>query len=277
MTVAQAAKIARFRELHAGPGVFVMPNPWDLGSTRLMDAAGFAALATTSAGAAYAQGRADGAMTLDLMLENIAAICAATDLPVNADFEHGYALDHETLAHNVTRCVGTGVAGLSIEDSTSDPAHPLFDIDEMVARLEVARRAIDATGTGVVLTGRAEAFLVGHPDPMAEVLRRLPLLAAAGADCLYAPGIRTAEQIAAVIEVCAPKPVNVLVGGNIGFTVADLDALGVRRISLGSALARVSWGAVQAALEPLTGRGSFEALRGLASVPELNQIFGRRD
>ncbi len=275
MTLPHATKVARFRELHAGPNVFVMPNPWDVGSARLMEAAGFPALATTSAGAAYTHGRADGAMTVDLMLANIAAICAATDLPVNADFEHGYALDHDTLAVNVTRCVEAGVAGLSIEDSTGDPANPLFEIDEMVSRLQVARRAIDATGTGVVLTGRAEAFLTGHPDPMAEVLRRLPLLAEAGADCLYAPGIRTAEQIRAVIEVCAPTPVNVLVGGNIGLTVADLDALGVRRISLGSALARVSWAAVQAALRPLA-EGSFEALTGLASVPELNKVFAPR-
>jgi len=250
-----------------------MPNPWDAGTARYLQHLGFPALATTSAGVAFSRAVPDGAVPVDAMLDHVAGIVAATDLPVNADFESGYAHDPDGVAANVARCVGTGVAGLSIEDSTGDPGAPLYDIDLAVARIEAARAAIDASGAEVMLTGRAECFLVGHPDPLPESLRRLEAYAAAGADVLYAPGVRDRDAIAAVVRAVAPRPVNVLVSGPAGFTVDDLAGLGVRRISLGSALARAAWGAVDRAARALAERGDFTGLADVMPVADLNGFF----
>src|SRR4051812_35738356 len=236
-----AEKRATFRKLHAA-GCFVIPNPWDIGTTRYLQHLGFKALATTSAGFAFARGLPDAAVSRDDMLAHIAEIVAAADLPVNADFEGGYADAPEGVAESVRLCVETGVAGLSIEDSTGDKDKPLYDLDLAVARMKAARAAIDKAGGDVLLTGRSEGFLVGRPD-IDETVRRLKAYAAAGADCLYAPGLRTRELIDAVIKAVAPKPVNVIMSAPLGLTVADLAALGVRRISIGSALARTAWGA----------------------------------
>src|ERR671916_333915 len=208
-----------------------MPNPWDIGTTRYLGSLGFKALATTSSGFAFSRGLpdTDWAVPRDAMLAHIAEIVAATDLPVNADFESGYAHEPEAVAENVRLCVETGVAGLSIEDSTGDKEKPLYDLALGVERIRAARAAIDATGSGVLLTGRAECYLVGHADPLKESIRRLEAYARAGADVLYAPGPRTREEIRAIVEAVAPKPVNILMGMNTGLTVKDLAALGVRR------------------------------------------------
>src|SRR5438477_1498776 len=232
-----AEKRATFRKLHA-QGCFVIPNPWDVGSARYLQGLGFKALATTSAGFAFAQGLADGAVPRDVMLAHFREIAAATDVPLNADFEGGFADAPEGVAESVKLCVETGVSGLSIEDSTSDPAVPLYDFELALARV---RAAIDAAGGEVVFTARSEGFIRGRPD-LEETVRRLKAFAAAGADCLYAPGIRTREQIGAVVAAVAPKPFNLLIGAPIGLTVADVAALGVRRISIGGALARAAWG-----------------------------------
>ena len=251
-----------------------MPNPWDAGTTKYLASLGFPALATTSAGAAHSLGRADGRVSVDEMLDNISTIAKATDLPINADFEHGYSKDVAEMVHNIGRCIETGVAGLSIEDSTGDRAKPLFDLDVAVQRMVAARAAIDASGKPVVLTGRAECFLVGHSDPLPEAISRLRAYSEAGADCLYAPGIRTPEQIRAVVEAVAPKPVNVLVHTDFGLTVRDLEALGVRRISLGSAVARVAWTALATASELLAKQGSFAGFV-TENPPNLNTLFSQ--
>src|SRR4249919_900841 len=257
-----AEKRATFRQLHAA-GCFVIPNPWDIGTTRYLQHLDFKALATTSAGFAFARG---------LMRAHIAEIVAATDLPVNADFEGGYAHEPEGVAESVRLCVETGVAGLSIEDSTGDKAKPLYDLDLAVARMKAARAAIDRAGGDVLLTGRAECFLVGRPD-LDETVRRLQAYSAAGADCLYAPGIRTPELIAAVVKAAAPKPVNVLMPGALGLTVADLAALGVRRISVGGTLARVAWGAFIRAAKVIASDGRFDAFKEAAPHAEINGFF----
>jgi 2-methylisocitrate lyase-like PEP mutase family enzyme len=230
---------AAFRKLHES-GCFVMPNPWDPGSARYLRHLGFPALATTSAGFAFSRGLpdTDWAVPRDSMLAHIADIAAAVDLPVNADFESGYAHDPEALAENVRLCVETGVAGLSIEDSTGDRAHPLYDLPLAIERIQAARAAIDESGAEVLLTARAECYLVGHPDPFEESVRRLQAYAEAGADVLYAPGPQRPEEIGRMVAALRPKPVNILVSRNIGLQVADLAELGVRRISVGSALAR---------------------------------------
>jgi len=266
-----AEKRAAFRKLHAG-GCFVIPNPWDIGTTRYLQHLGFKALATTSAGFAFSRGLPDAAVSRDDMLAHIAEIVAATYLPVNADFEGGYAQAPEGVAESVRLCVETGVAGLSIEDSTGEKNEPLYDLDLAVARMKAARAAIDKAGGDVLLTGRAECFLVGRPD-LDETVWRLKAYSAAGADCLYAPGIRTPEQIAAVVKAAAPKPVNVLMPGALGITVADLEALGVRRISVGGTLARVAWGAFIRATKEIASDGRFDAFKEAAAHAEINGFF----
>ena len=261
-----------FRELHR-EGCFVIPNPWDAGSARLLAALGFRALATTSSGFAWSRGRRDNHVTLEDALGYFRAVVEAVDLPVNGDFEGGFAVEPADVAANVRAAVETGVAGLSIEDSTGDPARPLFDFALAVERVRAARRAIDESGSGVLLTGRSEGFIVGRPDP-AETMRRLTAYAEAGAECLYAPGIRTPADIAAVVQAVAPRPVNVLVGSPFT-TVADLAAAGVRRISVGGALARAAWGGFLRAAREIADRGTFEHLAGAVPFEEINGAFGR--
>lgn len=268
-----SARRAAFRTLHEG-GCFIIPNPWDIGSAKWLAGAGFEALASTSSGFAWSRGRPDAAMTCEAVLAHLRELCAATDLPVNADFEHGYATDRDALARNVRACVETGVAGLSIEDSTGDAGSPLFDLSEATARIAVARDAIDASAADVMLIGRAECFLVGHPDPLNESIKRLRAYADAGADCLYAPGLKTREEIVAVVQAVAPKPVNVLVGAPLGFTRDDLAEMGVRRISLGGALARAAWGGFLRATQQLR-EGRFDALAQAASGATLNGFFAK--
>jgi 2-methylisocitrate lyase-like PEP mutase family enzyme len=269
-----ADRRARFRALHES-GCFVIPNPWDIGTAHVLEALGFEALATTSAGYAFSRGLPDTptALALDSVLEHVAEIVGASDLPVNADFQSGYAPDPEGVAASVRRCVDTGVAGLSIEDATGDPARPLYDIAEAVERIGAARSAIDASGADVLLTARAECFVAGHPDPLSESVRRLQAYAAKGADVLYAPGVGDPDQILAIVEAVAPKPVNVLVNADIGLRVDDLAELGVRRVSVGSALSRAAWGAFLRAAKEIAVDGSFAAFQGAASFDELNRIF----
>ncbi len=266
-------KRARFHALHK-TGCFVIPNPWDCGSARALEAMGFEALATTSSGFAWSHARADGAMDRDAVLTHLREMVAATTLPINADFEAGYAVDAEGVYRNVAMAVDTGVAGLSIEDSTGNPASPLRAIDEAVTRLRAARRAIDDHGGDALLVGRAENFFVGRPD-LADVIARLKAYAGAGADCLYAPGLKTADDIRAVVNAVAPKPVNVLVGGTSAFTVAELAALGVRRISVGGGLARAAWGGFLQAARELAEHGRFDGFAGATSGAELNALFAR--
>ena len=247
-------RIAAFHRLHAS-GCFVMPNPWDAGSARALEQMGFKALATTSAGFAWTLGRSDNQVTLDGVLDHLRLIVAAVRVPVNADFEGGFAVDPEGVAANVKLAVSTGIAGLSIEDSTGDQAHPLHDFDLAVARVQAARRAIDESGTGVVLTGRSEGFVCGRPD-IDETIRRLCAYSAAGADCLYAPRIETVEQIAAIVAAVSPKPVNVLINAPF-LTVAEAAALGVRRISVGGTLARTAWAGFLQAAREIADAGTF--------------------
>lgn len=266
-----APRRAAFRKLHES-GCFMLPNPWDPGSAWALQQLGFKALATTSSGSAWSRAHADNAMDVDAVLAHCRAIVGATDLPVNADFEDGHARDLKELADNVRRCVDTGVAGLSIEDSTGDAARPLYELDEAVARMRAARAAIDASGQDVMLIGRAECFLVGHPDPLDASLKRLRAYAEAGADCLYAPGLRTSEQIEAVVRAVAPKPVNVLVGYAAPFTQADLAKLGVRRISVGGALAGAAWGGFLRAARGLA-EGRFDGFADNATHAEIDGFF----
>jgi 2-methylisocitrate lyase-like PEP mutase family enzyme len=268
---ATTGKYRAFRTLHAS-GCFVIPNPWDIGTTRYLQHMGFKALATTSAGFAFAQGIADGAVTRTMMLGHIAELVAASDLPFNADFEAGYANDAEGVAESVRLCVETGVAGLSIEDATGDAAKPLYDLDHAVARMRAARAAIDKTGCDVLLTGRAECFLVGLPD-LDEAIKRLRAYSDAGADCLYAPGIRTREQIEAVIKAVAPKPVNVLMSTASGLTVNDLASFGVRRISVGSTVMRVAFSAFVRSMTEISEQGTFDSFAGILPHAELNKFF----
>jgi len=267
---ALASRRQRFRELHES-GCFVIPNPWDIGTAVYLARLGFKALATTSAGFANAQGSPDGAVTREAVLKHIAEIVAATELPVNADFESGFARDPEGVAESVRLCVATGVAGLSIEDASGDPAHPLYDVKHATERIAVARAAIG--GSGVLLVGRAECFLVGHPDPLGESIRRLQAYAAAGADVLYAPGVRERDEIRAIVDAVRPKPVNVLMGWNTGLRVEDLAELGVRRISVGSSLARAAWTGFLRAAKLIAEEGSFAGFDGLVPYAELNAAF----
>src|SRR5262249_33028189 len=245
-----AARREAFRKLHEH-GCFVIPNPWDRGSARYLRHLGFQALATTSGGFAFSRGLPDGHWTVprDSVLAYIADIVAAVDLPVSADFESGYAHEPDGVAANVRLCVDTGVAGLSIEDATGDHAKPLYELPLAIERIKAARRAIDHSGTGVLLTARTECFLVGHSDPLKESLRRLQSFAEAGANVLFAPGVQRREDIAALVTSLAPRPINVLVSRNIGLTVGDLADLGVRRVSVGSSLARAAWTGVMRAAQ----------------------------
>lgn len=260
-----------FRQLHE-TGCFVIPNPWDVGSARWLQSLGFKALATTSSGFAWSQGHPDNGISRDMALEHLAEMVAATDVPINADFENGFASDTQGVAQHVALAVETGVAGLSIEDSTGNPAQPLFTLDDAVARMRAARQAIDRRGDDTLLVGRAECFLVGRPD-LNETTTRLRAYANAGADCLYAPGLRTAEQISAVVAAVAPKPVNLLVGWAAELTVADIAALGVRRISVGGALARAAWGGFQRAARTLAEQGRFDGFAQAAAGKELDAFF----
>jgi 2-methylisocitrate lyase-like PEP mutase family enzyme len=268
------ARRAAFRALHQS-GCFVIPNPWDAGSARYLRHLGFKALATTSSGFSFTKALpdTDWAVPRDMALAHIAEIVAATELPVNADFESGYAHEPEGVAESVRLCVATGVAGLSIEDSTGDKAKPLYDLELAVERIRAARAAIDASGAEVLLTGRAECYLVGHPEPLKESIRRLQAYAEAGADVLYAPGPRKRDDIKAVVEAVAPKPVNVLMGSNVGLKVPDLAALGVRRISVGSALSRAAWTGFIRAAKAMAEEGSFAGFDGSVSFAELNGFF----
>jgi methylisocitrate lyase len=259
-----------FRALHAS-GCFVIPNPWDIGSARLLENLGFSALATTSSGFAWSIGRADNHVSLDEALAHVQAVASNVNVPVNADFEGGFAIEPADVAENVFRATGTEIAGLSIEDSTGDPHDPLFDFTLAVERIKAARRAIDDSRTGVLLTARSEGFIVGRPD-LAETIKRLTAFAEAGADCLYAPGIRSREDIAAVVKAVAPKPVNVLVGAPFT-TVDELAALGVRRISVGGALARAAWSGFLEAAREIRERGTFSALGRAIPFNEINDSF----
>jgi 2-methylisocitrate lyase-like PEP mutase family enzyme len=266
-----SARRQAFRQLHQS-GCFVIPNPWDPGSAGYLQRLGFKALATTSSGAAWRHAKADGQLSLDETLVHLREIVAATELPVNADFEHGFAPDAAGVARNVRLAVDTGVAGLSIEDSTGDASEPLRDIASAVERMRAARAAIDETGGETLLIGRAENFIVGRPD-LHDAIRRLQAYAEAGADCLYAPGIETREQIAAVVAAVAPKPVNLLVGSASDLTLRDIEALGVRRVSVGGALARTAWGGFMRAAQTIAAEGKFDGFAGAAAGAELNAIF----
>ena len=248
-----------------------MPNPWDAGSARALVGLGFPAVATTSAGFAWSLGRRDNEISVEIALAHLRTMTAGVDVPVNADFEDGFAADPEDVAANVTTAATTGVAGLSIEDSTGNAAEPLYELTHAVERIAAARRAIDDSGTGVLLTGRSEGFIAGRPD-LGETIRRLVAYAEAGADCLYAPGVRAASDIAAIVGAVAPKPVNVLVGGDY-LTVAQLTDLGVRRISVGGALARAAWTGFLIAAKEIALQGTFAGLGRGISVPEMNGLF----
>jgi 2-methylisocitrate lyase-like PEP mutase family enzyme len=266
-----AARRAACRKLHE-TGCFLIPNPWDAGSAHALERLGFRALATTSSGYAWSQARADHAPDVERVLAHCHEIVEATGLPVNADFEDGHARDLDGLGENVRRCIETGIAGLSIEDSTGDAAQPLYDFDEAVARMRAARQAVDASGQDVVLVGRAECFLVGHADALNESIKRLRAYAEAGADCLYAPGIGKPEDIRAIVEAVAPKPVNVLVGRAAPYTLEDFAKLGVRRVSVGGALAGAAWGGFLRAARGLA-EGRFDGFADNATHGELDALF----
>jgi 2-methylisocitrate lyase-like PEP mutase family enzyme len=270
-TASAADKRRRFHELHRS-SCFVIPNPWDAGSARYLGALGFKALATTSSGFAWTQGRPDNGLSRDVVLAHLRTLAAATDLPVNADFEAGFAHEPTGVADSVRLAVETGIAGLSIEDSTGDAAKPLYDLEDAVARMRAARKAIDQTGGDTLLVGRAECFLVGRPD-IDETIRRLQAYAGAGADCLYAPGIRSPEHIRRVVESVAPKPVNLLVGSASPLSVAEIAALGVRRISVGGGLARAAWGGFIRAAKILAEQGRFDGFADAVSHDTMQALM----
>src|SRR5688572_15058514 len=259
-------RVAAFHHLHAS-GCFVMPNPWDVGSARALEQLGFKALASTSAGLAWSLGCADNHITRDQALEHLRAIAAAVKVPVNADFEDGYAVEPEQVAENVKLAAATGIAGLSIEDSTGDDVQPLYEFDLAVERVQAARRAIDESGTGVVLTGRSEGFVIGRPD-IDETIRRLRAYAEAGADCLYAPRIGKVEHIAAIVAAVSPKPVNLLINAPF-ITVTEAADLGVRRISVGGTLARAAWRGFLEAANEIADSGTFSQFEQLPNVEAL--------
>jgi len=272
MNQAQLPAGAKFRALHES-GCFVLPNPWDIGTAIYLEHLGFKALATTSAGFAFSCGKPDGGVSLDEMLRHIGEIAAATKLPVNADFLNGFADEPEAVATNTKLCISRGVAGLSIEDNTGNNA-ALYEKQRAADRIRAARRAIDASGIPVVLTGRCEAWLVGSANPLRVVLERLTSYAEAGADCLYAPGVREPNEIEQIVKAVAPKPVNVLVSGfNCEFTVSQLADLGVRRISVGSGLALAAWGAFLRAAQTIQKDGNFNLLAQNAASADLNERF----
>lgn len=260
-----------FRNLHKS-GCFVIPNPWDIGSARYLQGLGFKALATTSAGFAFSQGRPDGDYDRDMALAHCGEIAEATDVPVNVDFEGGYADDPAGVAESVTLCCETGIAGLSIEDSPPGSAIPLYDFDLALARVKAARAAIDNSGHDVVFTARSEGFIRGRPD-LDETIRRLKAFADAGADCLYAPGLKAQVQIEAVVEAVAPKPVNFLMATATNFSVGDLAQMGVRRISTGGSLARVAWSAFATSAREIAQQDTFRSFEGTMTNAELNAFF----
>jgi 2-methylisocitrate lyase-like PEP mutase family enzyme len=271
MPATAADKRVTFRKMHEA-GCFVLPNPWDVGSAKALQQIGFKAVASTSAGFAWSIGKSDNRVTLDDVLGHLTALCGAIDLPVNADFEGGFAHKAEKVAANVARAVQAGVAGLSIEDSTGDAAKPLYERAFAIERIKAARAAIDADHSGVLLTGRCEGFLVGQTD-LAMVIDRLTAYAEAGADCLYAPGIKTREQISAVVKAVHPKPVNLLIGAS-GLSVAQAADLGVRRISVGGSLARTAWAGFMRAAREMAEQGTFTELGNGYPGGELNKMFG---
>ncbi|WP_159006321.1 isocitrate lyase/phosphoenolpyruvate mutase family protein [Bradyrhizobium sp. S69] len=270
MAVTTADKRATFRNMHQS-GCFVLPNPWDVGSALALQHLGFKALASTSAGFAWSIGKSDNRVTLEDVLQHLDALCGAVDLPVNADFEGGFAHEADKVGINVARAVRTGVAGLSIEDSTGDAEKPLYERELAIARIKAARAAIDADQSGVLLTGRCEGFLVGRDD-LDMVIDRLKAYAEAGADCLYAPGIKTREQISAVVKAVHPKPVNLLIGAS-GLSVKQAEELGVRRISVGGSLARTAWAGFMRAAREMAEHGTFAELANGYSGGELNKMF----
>jgi len=265
----QREKVAAFHRLHA-EGCFVIPNPWDVGTAVALEQIGFKALATTSAGHAWTLARPDNGVRRDEALEHLRQVAGAVDVPVNADFEHGFARDPHGVGVNVKLAAETGIAGLSIEDSTGDPGEPLFPLDLAVERVRAARQAIDESGTGLLLTGRSEGFVVGRPD-LEETIRRLQAYAEAGADCLYAPGIDTREQISAIVAAVAPKPVNLLANAPF-ITVVEAADLGVRRISVGGTLARTAWAGLLAAAQEIATEGTFSRF---VDLPNVDEVFGR--
>lgn len=273
---AQASVVAQFRALHQS-GCFVLPNPWDVGTAIYLQHLGFKALATTSAGFAFSRGLSDGKVPRDEMLAHIRDISAATSLPVNADFLNGFTDEPDGVANNVKLCVETGAAGLSIEDSTGNDEAPLYDEALAIERVRAARRAIDDSKTPVVLTARCEAWLVGHPDPLNIARKRLVAFAEAGADCLYAPSVREPHEIGELVKAVAPKPLNVLVSRpSEKLSIARLADLGVRRISVGSALSAVAWGAFIRAAREIAESGTFDSLSGAVPFADINSIFGQR-
>jgi 2-methylisocitrate lyase-like PEP mutase family enzyme len=273
MKSTQTSLVTKFHALHES-GCFVLPNPWDIGTAIYLERLGFKALATTSAGFAFSRGKPDGGVPRDDMLAHIREIVNATTLPVNADFHAGYAEEPEDVAANVRLCVETGVAGLSIEDSTGRSDCPLYEKKLAIERIRAARSAIDASKSGVVLTGRCEAWLVGDSDGLRTALERLTAYAETGADCLYAPGVSDLDEIAQIVNAVAPKPVNVLVSGfNHQLTLSVLADLGVRRISVGSGLALAAWGAFLRAAKDIKTNGTFSLLAENAPSAELNDLF----
>ena len=260
-----------FRQLHEA-GCFVIPNPWDVGSARMLQGLGFQALASTSSGFAWSQGRPDNGVSRDVVLAHLRVMANATDLPVNADFEGGFAATPDGVAESVRMAVDTGVAGLSIEDSTGNPDDPLRPVGDALARIRAARAAIDAAGGDTLLVGRAENFIVGRPD-LADTIARLKAYADAGADCLYAPGVRTRDHITAVVAAVAPKPFNLLVGSASEFTLQDIAAMGVRRVSVGGGMARAAWGGFLRAARGLAQDGRFDGFADAASGNDLNAFF----
>jgi 2-methylisocitrate lyase-like PEP mutase family enzyme len=264
---------ARFHRLHES-GCFVMPNPWDIGSARILVNLGFKAVATTSAGFAWSVGRRDNQISLEMVLAHLRAMAGALDVPVNADFEDAFAAEPADVAANVAAAAGTGIAGLSVEDSTGNPAQPLYELPLAIERMKAARRAIDESGTGVLLTGRSEGFICGRPD-LAETIKRLTAYVEAGADCLFAPGVRAIDEVNAIVRAVAPTPVNVLVGGDY-LTVAQLADAGVRRISTGGAMMRTALTGFLAAAKEITEQGTFSALGKTISVPDTNKLFDTR-
>lgn len=270
----QSQRVETFRKLHES-GCFVMPNPWDVGSARYLAHLGFPALATTSAGFAWSLGKNDNRVTLDEVLAHLRAVAGAVTVPVNADFEGGFAREPEGVAENVAAACSTGIAGLSIEDSTGDGGEPLYDFDLAVLRIRAARKAINESGTGVLLTARSEGFIAGRPD-LDETLRRLVAFAEAGADCLYAPGLRKREHIEAVVAAVAPKPVNLLVGAGAG-PVAEIAKLGVRRLSLGGALARAAWSGLVATAREIAEQGTFTQLESAVPASAFVGAFGAQE
>ena len=276
MTSPQTSAATKFRAMHES-GCFVLPNPWDIGTAIYLERLGFKALATTSAGFAFSRGKADGGVPRDEMLAHIREIVEATALPVNADFLNGFADNPEAVAENVKLCVDAGVAGLSVEDSSQNPAAPLYEKNLAVDRIRSARSAIDSSENDVVLTGRSEAWLVHDPNPLRTALERLAAYAEAGADCLYAPGVNNPDEIVQIVKTVAPKPVNVLVSSfNHQLSVSQLADLGVRRISVGSGLALAAWGAFLRAAQDIKTNGTFNLLANNASSADLNELFRQK-